>query len=191
MNQEGMMKPALIGGVLLGILSALPLISAFNCLCCAWVIGGGMLAAHLYVKDSPDVVTLGKGVLLGLLTGAIGAVVDTIFTIPLHLALSRLGMNFAEQMREIFDQIPNMPAESRDALRGLLSNSGGISVFFIILSGVFKLFLYGVMAMAGGAIGVAVFEKRKIGGGPGYYDPPMPPPPMDIPPPPPPTYPSA
>lgn len=53
MNQEGMLKPALTGGVLLGILSALPFVSAFNCLCCAWVIGGGMLAAHLFVSSSP------------------------------------------------------------------------------------------------------------------------------------------
>jgi hypothetical protein len=186
MNLEGMLKPALVGGVLLGILSALPLISAFNCVCCAWVIGGGILAAHLYVKDSPQVVTLGKGVALGLLTGIIGAIVDSVFTIPLHFALSRFGMNLAEQMRDVFEQIPNLPPESKEALRSILAGSGGVSLFLIILTGFFKLVIYGIMAMAGGAIGVAVFEKRKTGGGPQYYDPPMPPPPpVDIPPPPP------
>ncbi len=191
MNQEGMLKPALVGGVLLGVLSALPLISAFNCLCCAWVIAGGLLAAHLYVKDSPMAVTLGRGVALGLLTGIIGAIVDTVFTIPLHMALSRFGMSFTGQMREVLEQIPNLPPESKDAMRSLLSGSGGVSFALIILTGIFKLVIYSIMAMAGGAIGVAVFEKRKPGGGPGYYDPPMPPPPpVDIPPPPP-NYPPA
>src|SRR5512137_1271769 len=87
MNKDSFLKSALIGGVALGVLSALPVLGAVNCLCCAWVIGGGMLAAHLYVKDSPTPVTLGTGVLLGLLAGVVGAVVDTLFTIPLHMAL--------------------------------------------------------------------------------------------------------
>ena len=30
MNEAGMLKPALIGGVLLGILSSIPIISLFN-----------------------------------------------------------------------------------------------------------------------------------------------------------------
>jgi len=192
MDQEGMLKPALIGGVLLGVLSAVPVISAFNCVCCAWVIGGGMLAAHLYVKGSPMAVTLGRGVGLGLLTGVIGAVVDTLFSIPLHMALKSVGMGFVEQMREVVDQIPNLPPETKDALRSVFSDSGGFSVLFLILSGLFKVVVYGIMAMLGGAIGVALFEKRKPGtpyGTPGPFPPtpgdlPPPPPPSDLPPPP-------
>ncbi len=185
MDQEGMLKPALIGGVALGVLSAIPVISAFNCVCCAWVIAGGMLAAHLYVKSSPMVVTLGRGVALGLLTGVIGAVVDTLFSIPLHVALRSVGMGFVEQMREVLDQVPNLPPETKETLRSLFAEGGGISVLFLILSGLFKVVIYGIMAMLGGAIGVALFEKRKPGtsyGAPGPY----PPPPSDLPPPPPP-----
>ena len=65
MNEDSMLKPALVGGVLLGILSALPLINYFNCICCAWVILGSVVAARLYVKDSSVPVTLGRGVALG------------------------------------------------------------------------------------------------------------------------------
>ncbi len=186
MDQEGMLKPALIGGVLLGVLSAIPVIGAFNCVCCAWVIGGGMLAAHLYIKGSPVAVTLGRGVGLGLLTGVIGAVVDTLFSIPLHIALRSVGMGFVEQMREILDQIPNLPPETKDALRSMFSDGGGFSVLFLILGGLFKVVIYGIMAMLGGAIGVALFEKRKPGtpyGAPGPFPPS---PPSDLPPPPPP-----
>src|SRR5512136_504093 len=100
MDQEAMLKPALIGGVLLGVLSATPIVSAANCICCAWVIGGGVFAAYLFVKESPRAVTLGKGVALGLLAGIIGAVVDTLFSIPLHLALRGLGSGFADQFRQ-------------------------------------------------------------------------------------------
>ncbi len=184
MNQEGMFKPALVAGVLLGFLSAMPVLQAFNCLCCAWVIGGGMLAAHLYVRGSPSVVTLGTGVLLGLVTGAIGAVVDTLFTIPIHLLLRPFGMGFAEQMRQAIDQLPNLSPESRDAMRSIFSGGRGIGLVFIVLMGFFKLIVYSLVGMLGGALGVALFEKRKAEPQPPAYQPPVnipPPPPPDIP----------
>ncbi len=160
MNQEGMFKPALIGGVLLGVLSALPVVSALNCLCCAWVIAGGVLAANLYVKSAPLPVTLGTGALIGLIAGAVGAVVDTIFSIPMHLLLTGMGFGVG-QLREAIQQVPMAP-EARDTLLKVLGG-GGVGIFFVLLSGVFKLFIYSIMAMIGGTLGVALFEKRKIG----------------------------
>jgi hypothetical protein len=183
MNQEGMLKPAMTGGVLLGILSALPFVSLFNCLCCAWVIGGGMLAAHLYVSSSPVAVTLGRGITLGLFAGIIGAVVDTLLSIPLHLLLTRMGMSLVEQMRQALEQIPNLPAETRTTLESIFSGSGDIGIAFLIFAGFLKV-LYGIVAMLGGALGVAIFEKRKLDSGFGGGQPP-PQPPINIPPPPP------
>ncbi len=159
MNQEGMLKPALIGGVLLGVLSVIPVINLGNCLCCAWVIGGGVLASFLYVKSSPVAVTLGRGVALGLLAGAIGAIVDTMFSIPLQILLSRLGMG-AEGVQQILDQIPQLPPEFKKALLSALAGGKGIGVLVIVLGAFFKLVVYSAVAMLGGAIGVAVFEKR-------------------------------
>ncbi len=188
MNQDSFLKSALIGGVALGVLSALPVLGAVNCLCCAWVIGGGMLAAHLYVKDSPMPVTLGTGVLLGLLAGVIGAVVDTLFTIPLHMAL-RGSAVMTEQLREWADELPNLPGEYRDMLRSVASGGPAIGSFLFIVTAFFKLVVYGIVAMIGGALGVAVFEKRKIGAPGPDVTPPYEPPsvgPVSPPPPPPP-----
>jgi hypothetical protein len=186
MNQEGMLKPALIGGVILGILSAIPIVNALNCLCCAWVIGGSMLAAHLYVKSSPVAVTLGRGVGLGLLTGAIGAIVDVLFAIPMHLMMRGMGVNFTESLRETLEQIPNMSPEMKDALGRFFADGGGPGIFFIIVVGFFTLIVYSIVGMLGGALGVAIFEKRKPGtieGPPPIPHPPAPP--ADFPPPPP------
>jgi hypothetical protein len=183
MNQEGMLKPALTGGVLLGILSALPFVSAGNCLCCAWVIGGGVLAAHLYVTNSPVAVTLGRGVLLGLFAGIIGAVVDTLLSIPLHLVLTRMGMGLGEQLRQALGQIPNLPSETRSMLESIFSGQGNIGIVFLIVAGFLKMVIYGIVAMLGGGLGVAIFEKRKLNSGFGAGQQP-PPPPINIPPPP-------
>jgi hypothetical protein len=182
MNREGLIKAALIGGVALGVLSALPVIGAFNCLCCAWVIGGGVLAAHLYIKESPVMVTLGNGVLLGLLTGAIGAVVDTVFSVPLHMALSGLGMGIAEQLKEMAEQVSGMPPEARDMLRSMASGGLGIGGVLFFVAALFKLLVYSIMAMLGGALGVAVFEKRTPSVVSPYQAPPVNiPPPPDLP----------
>jgi hypothetical protein len=177
MNEEKMLKPALAGGVLLGILSSIPIINLFNCACCAWVICGGVLAAYLYVKDSPVPVTLGRGVALGLVTGLIGTVVSALFSIPLLLlAVNRPGMGVLVQLRQALDQIPNIPPETREMLRSL-SARGGTDVLFFAIGLIFTLVIYCLFAMLGGAIGVAVFEKRKTGAPPADYQPPTGPPP--------------
>jgi hypothetical protein len=182
MNQEGMFKPALIGGVLLGILSALPFVNLLNCFCCAWVIGGGVLASYLYVRDAPPVVTLGQGLILGLLTGVIGAIISVIFSIPLRFMLAGVG---ADVMQQVIDRIPNLPPETKGAMRSAFaSNSLGIASF--VIGAFFTLVIYAVVAMLGGAIGVALFEKRKPQApGEVYQSPAVPPPsPPAVPPPP-------
>jgi hypothetical protein len=182
MTEEGILKPALIGGVLLGILSSLPVIGAFNCCCCAWVIGGGVLAASIYVKDSPSAVTLGRGITLGLLTGIIGALVDTAFSIPLLLFMKKFGQDLLMQMQQTIDKVPNLPPDLRAQLHSMIT-SEGMNVVMHVVNFLFKLVVYGLMAMLGGAIGVAIFEKRI----PGAVSPgPVNRPPVNLPPPPPP-----
>ncbi len=185
MNEEPMLKPALIGGVILGILSALPIVGAFNCVCCAWVIGGGVLAAYLYVKDSSVPVTLGRGVALGLLTGIIGTIVFALFSIPIHLFAS--GMNVMEHVRQTLDQVPNIPPESRRMMESFFAR-GGMGAFIYAFYLITMLVIFSLFGMLGGAIGVALFEKRKPGAPsiePPPYQPPSgmpPPPPPDVPP---------
>jgi len=181
MNNSNMLKPALIGGVLLGILSALPLIGSFNCICCAWVVLGSALAARLYVKDSSVPVTLGRGVTLGLLTGAIGTVVYALFLIPLFL-MAGGESTLMEQMKQAIERVPNLPPEMREGIDSFISG-GHISTILYVVGFFFRLLVHCLVAMIGGAIGVAIFEKRKPGTsepGTAQYQPPP-----DLPPPPP------
>jgi hypothetical protein len=178
MNIERMLKPALIGGVLLGILSSLPVINLFNCVCCAWIIGGGLLASYLYVKDSPVPVSLGNGV-------ALGAIVGALFSLPLHFLINRGGMDLAEQMRQALDQVPNIPPETRESLESLFAR-GDMGFVFLAFTLFLSLVISCLFAMLGGAIGVALFEKRKPGDtptDPTSYQPSVnpPPPPPDAP----------
>ena len=164
MNNAKMQKPALIGGVALGILSALPVIGYCNCVCCAWAIGGGTLASFLYVRESHFLVTMGRGALVGLAAGAIGAVVCSLFSIPIQYVMAG-GENMAivaEQIREQLAKNPDLPQEFRQGIETLLLRSD-----FMKMIAIFSFFsnvvFFSMFAMVGGAIGVAIFEKRKPG----------------------------
>ena len=47
-------QPALLGGVTIGVLSALPFVMIGNCCCCAWVLLGGALSAYLMQQNHPE-----------------------------------------------------------------------------------------------------------------------------------------
>jgi len=182
-NDHGILKPALIGGVLLGILSAIPIIGLFNCVCCAWVIGGGILASSLYVKSAPAAVTLGSGAGLGLLTGGIGGMVYILFMIAI-MFLRYSGAGILEETRQSLSQIPNLPPAYRDAILSTLTGGASFALL-MVFSGFISLILFSVLGMLGGILGVAIFEKRKISDRAPAAEPPIvlppPPPPSDNP----------
>src|SRR5258708_40115660 len=63
------LKPALLGGLVVGLLSAIPFV---NYCCCIWGIAGGGLATFLYIKGSPTPVRAGEGVIVCALGGVGG-----------------------------------------------------------------------------------------------------------------------
>ena len=173
MKMENVWKPVIIGGILLGILSSLPFL---NCACCAWVIGGGVLAAYLYVKESPLVVTLGQGVTLGFLTGVIGTVVIALFSIPMFLLSPEGSRDIAEQIQQVMDQIPGFPAESRESMAELTAQEGFLKI--VLITSIFAQLVFNcLLAVLGGALGVAIFEKRKPGDSSSQPPDTLPPPP--------------
>jgi hypothetical protein len=85
-------KPALLGGLIVGLLSAIPIL---NYCCCVWAIGGGGLASYLYIKSSPTRVNTGDGAMLGGLAGLIGAVLYLIVGVPISYFVGAAQMEEA------------------------------------------------------------------------------------------------
>ena len=166
------LQPALIGGVVLGLLSAIPFISLGNACCCSWAILGGILASYLYIKSSPVPVRTGDGAILGLIAGAIGAAIYLVVGIP-------LGFLMQSALLEFFGSfVQGFGPEAAEAFRrqAELAQSQTIAQQLpgAILTGLVGGVLLVGFATIGGLIGVAIFEKRKGG--------------MDAPPPPPPNF---
>ena len=155
-------KPALIGGVLLGLLSVIPFISALNVCCCLWAILGGMLASYLYVKNSPTPVSTGDGAIVGAIAGIIGAVISFILGLPINYAM---GPTMRNLILSLFENVDRQQAE---LMRRQMEMSGE-SIAALIVNGLILAVLLFFFSVIGGLIGVAIFEKRKGG--------PVPPPP--------------
>jgi hypothetical protein len=159
MNMDKMLKPAAIGGGLLGILASLPII---ECGCCLWVIGGGFLAAYLYIKESPIMVSLGQGAILGFMAGIIGSIIIAIF-MYFKLFMMHDGIQaYVEQVRLTMETFPIFSGEDQAEFQELFSREGfGTSMFIGALF--IQLLVYSVIAAIGGLLGVAILEKRKPG----------------------------
>src|SRR6185295_3654118 len=80
------LKPALLGGLIVGIFSAIhSLIPIISLCCCIWSIIGGVLAAFLYIKSSPTPVQMGDGAMVGALAGVVGGIIYVVIYLPIAL----------------------------------------------------------------------------------------------------------
>jgi len=139
------LKPALLGGLIVGFLSAIhSLIPLVGACCCIWGIIGGVLASFLYIKGSSVPVKLGDGAIVGALAGVVGGIIYVVIYLPFSLLY---GMSVVqEQLNRSGVQIPF---------------SGTILVIIGSIVGAIVLVL---LSTLGGVIGTAIFEKRKGNG---------------------------
>lgn len=163
------MKPALIGGVALGILSAIPLVGALNICCCAWAILGGLLAANMYIKSSPTPVRPADGAVVGVLAGVIGAAVYIIVGLPLGIVAGNATLGLMGSMVEMAG--PEAAEAFRQQAAIMQNQSVGQQLIASIPMALIGAVMLVIFATVGGLIGVSVFEKRK-GGGAGVPPPP-------------------
>ena len=168
--QPSKIQPAVIGGVVLGVLSSIPFVNLGNCLCCLWVIGGGALAANFYIKKSPEPVSVGEGALVGLLAGLIGTVIVLFVGLPLALLTGPLMQNMIVQL---YEQVsPELARAMQTELAKQADMSIGEKLLQMLPFQLLNLVITVAMATVGGVIGVSLFEKRKAQAG----LPPVPPP---------------
>lgn len=141
------LKPALLGGLVVGLVSAIhSLIPFVSACCCIWALVGGALAAFLYIKGSSVPVKIGDGAIVGALAGVVGGIIYVVIYLPISLLWGMAAMQ--EQLNRSGVQIPF---------------SGSLLVIVGSIIGAIVLVL---LSTLGGVIGTAIFEKRKNGAPP-------------------------
>ena len=148
-----MPQSALLGGVFIGVLSALPVINVANYCCCMWVVGGGLLTAYLETQREAQSIAVARGAFLGLIAGIVGALVWLLAS----LALTPLLVPFQQAMTEALGRVA---ADADPAVRAQLEQVSTLaaSPFRWVLGFVLQLFIGILFGSAGGAIGAVVFR---------------------------------
>ena len=150
------MQPALVGGLFIGILSALPFVNLANYCCCLWVITGGVIAAVLDQQTEPTRIPTGRAAYDGVIAGIVGAIVWLAASMLLDLAMSPL---YERAVTEMVRNATDMPPAARAYLENVGSRAS--SPVSYILGFFFHLFVGVVFATIGGIIGVTVFGPSR------------------------------
>lgn len=154
-TRPGKFVPGLIGGAIAGILSLFAgflspeVFIIFSFFCVVWAFLGGAVASKLYIKRSPIPVRTGEGAVMGVIAGAIGALIYLVLDTPVAYSIH------GDYIQMVANQQPEkISAGAFFALSGL---AGAVMIFGF--------------SIIGGLVGVPMFEKRK------GYNTSMPPPP--------------
>jgi len=152
-------QPALLGGLVIGVLSSLPIIAAGNLCCCLWVVSGGLVAAYVLQQQQPTPITQADGALAGLLAGIFGAFVYLVLSIPITFLVAPMEQRV---FRSILDNAGNMPPEFRDMFEaygqgGRYSTTMHVARFAIGF--VMMLVVGAIFSTLGGLLGAIFFRK--------------------------------
>ena len=145
-------QPALLGGLFIGVLSALPVIGAFNACCCLWVITGGLLTTYLEQQNTPKPIETSAAALSGLIAGAVGGLLSSVAS---ALMLRLTGGVQQDAIEQALSNIPNMPPETMEMIRGFAT---GPSLALLMVA--ITVPLYAVFGMLGALLGTAFFRKK-------------------------------
>ena len=147
---QALLQPVLFGGLFMGVLSALPIISLGNC-CCLWVMGGGVVTAYLTQHGRPDPIQLGEGAFGGFLSGIVGAVVYAVVSLPIQFVTGPLQRGM---MDGLLESAADVPPETREMIESLASGGGAVLVGFVIMLAVGMVF-----SPLGGLLGALIFRS--------------------------------
>ena len=144
----------LLGGLFIGVLSALPIISAGNC-CCLWVISGGVIAAYFAQQEDARPLGLLDGARVGFRAGLLGALVWLLASIVITRFVAPLQESTADVLLR---NAADMPPEVRRWLESLGNNAGAAAIVGRFL---FQLFIATPFAALGGVLGAALFGRTE------------------------------
>jgi hypothetical protein len=151
-QRPSLFTPALIGGAIAGLFSAIPFL---NCLCCLWIIGGGALAAYLWAKDSPVRLTPGEGALAGGFAGLIAAVIVSLLSIP----FAALNATF---FRRVFERLSAYVEEMPTGWERWFDRTGPFSMAAFLAGLALAAVIFAVLGALGGVIGLSLIPHKKL-----------------------------
>ncbi len=169
MEKPSKQRAALLGGLVIGLVSGIPGLSLINCCCCAGILIGGALSVYLYKEEftaemppleSSDVL------ILSIIAGIIGALVATVVSGMVSILFGPVETEFFRKITaRIIDKLASQGAlqqNSIDEIQNRLEQAAKEKLSFgsILRSLIFTLIIYPIFSMLGGLIGFSIFGKK-------------------------------
>ena len=151
------LQPALLGGLLLGVLSALPIVKWGNSCCCLWVLAGGAVAAYLLQHGQDRPITAGDGAGVGFLTGVFGAILWQVIALPIAIFWGPIETQFLIRLFGNMD----LPENTRPVIEALRQNAQ-FRVLGFVVGAFFALCVSIVFSTLGGLLGAALFRTKVV-----------------------------
>ena len=161
----GRFQPALLGGLFIGVLSSLPVVSLGNCCCCLWVVSGGVLTTYLLQQRQLEPLPTPDAVLGGLLAGVIGAVIAGVVGAALAVVFGASQQAMMMQAMQWVRGLPDLPPEAQAQIDEMIRNPPDVTVASQIIQFLIWLPICAVFSMLGGLLGLAFFRKQSLAAG--------------------------
>jgi len=144
------LQPVVLGGLLIGVLSALPFVSVFNACCCLWVIVGGVLTSYLLQEQSRVPLTAGTASVAGLQAGMVGAVVAAVLGAAVMVVMGG-GVQQIDQLAR--DDMPPQLVEMFKRFQELPAAVWYVGPFLAYI------IIFPIFSVIGALLGVAIFKR--------------------------------
>ena len=135
----------------MGVLSALPIVSAGNVCCCLWVVSGGLVASYLLQQAQSTPITAAQGAFIGWLSGLVGAFVYLILSLPITFLVAPLERLLVQR---IVEDSTSMPPEFRAYVRTYVGWIARLTIGFIMM-----LLAGSAFSTLGGLVGAVIFAR--------------------------------
>ena len=108
-NDFGFVLKAVLGGIIGGILSSIPVLNIVNCCFCLLNGAGAALGVSLHCRSDPNVrMSLGQGAISGAISGLVAAGIATVANVIVSFVLGSMMASMFRSMglpREITNQM--------------------------------------------------------------------------------------
>ncbi|MPZ18201.1 MAG: hypothetical protein GEV06_09850 [Luteitalea sp.] len=135
------LQPGVVGGLLIGVLTAIPYVQVANC-CGLWLVSGGLVAAYLAERQRPTPLSFTDGAVVGMMAGVTGFATSLVLSIPFASA-GVATPSLSRQLAELMDR----------------QQDGSQAAMMVVLTLIFFLLCL-VIPTLGGILGAALFREE-------------------------------
>ncbi|HEY9164888.1 MAG TPA: hypothetical protein VIS48_01870 [Candidatus Kryptonia bacterium] len=162
-NKSVYVKPALFAGLIVSIINFAPGLFLINCLCCAGILGGGILAVLFFKMDLHEGESIMNidGFYLGLWTGIFAAGFETVLNITIgpFIADIKFGM-ILNIFKRLFGNL-QIPSDTMDLLNQAVASAKRPGLFESLTSFFLIVVAYSIFTILGALLTTAFIQNRK------------------------------